>query len=328
MKNTFIIGIALCLPSSIAIAVPTNSTISSVGIVENTLAGLSSCSHYEIKGVCFWLKCNGMCRVETTLDVDQYLPDEVETVFSSPTDDPWDFASMVIDPAANVAGQAQMKASTGHSLSDGASHDNSSADMNNRFHEVDIAGNPALLLLNTLPFMITSVAIPYAPYYSSLLDAYAWRFLALERFYPGSLILGIHEVGTLILHDWGPVYPRNGYVNQPDDAKAAAVNAMRASTIVTSVGAPHIYNPLSNSCGKHCVVSSVSENSSLTQYQMIYPIAQKQCVVFGSSDIASLQPWETAASIAGNDRYVWVMWRHYSGCIQDHGATYLGFIGA
>lgn len=324
-KRTLLTLVVL-LASSISFGASFNTTISSAGIIENTLAGLSSCSHYEIKGICFWLKCEGICRVETTLNVDQYLPDEVETVFSSPTNDPWDFASIAIDPAANVEGQAQMKANTGHSLSDGASHDNSSTDMNNRFHEVDIVGNPALLLLNTLPFMITSAAIPYVPYYSSLLDAYAWRFPALERFYPGSLIPGIHEVGTLVLHDWGPVYPRNGYVNQPDDAKAAAVNALRASTIITSTGAPHVYNPLSNSCGKHCVAIPVSENSPLTQYQMIYPIAQNQCVVFGSSDITSLQPWETAASMAGNNRYVWVMWRHYSGCIQDHGATYLGSV--
>ena len=328
MKTTLILGgIALFLLSGVTVASSINTGISSVSIVTNTLEGLPSCTHYKIKGICFWLKCDGICQIQTTLNVDQYLPDGVETVFSSPTDDPWDFSSVAVDPEAYAAGQAQMKASTGNNLSDGASHDNASTDMNNRFHEVDIIGNPALLLLNTLPFMLTSIANPYEPYYSSLLDAYAWRFPALERFYPGSLIPGIHEVGTLILHDWGPVYPRNGYVNQPDDAKAAAVDTLRASTIITSVGAPHVYNPLLNNCGKHCTANLVSENSPLTQYQMIYPIAEKQCTVFGASDVTSLQPWETAASMAGNDRYVWVMWRHYSGCIQDHGATYLGSIG-
>ena len=197
-KILLIAGVMLLSPfSSFSFALPTlNSTISSVGIVENTLAGLPSCTHYKITGMCFWLKCNGVCQVETTLNVDQYLPDGVETVFSSVSDDPWLFPSAVIDPEAYLAGQAQIKASTGVSLSDGASHDNSSTDMNNRFHEVDIIGNPALLLLNSLPFMLASIANPYEPYYSSLLDAYAWRFPALERFYPGSLIPGLHEVGT------------------------------------------------------------------------------------------------------------------------------------
>ena len=329
MKKTLLLGsMLLCsvLPISFCMALP-NTTISSVGIVENTLAGLSSCSHYQVKGVCFWLQCKGICHVETTLNVQQYLPDAVAMVFSSPTDDPWDFASAVVDPSANTAGQAEMKSTTGFNLSDGASHDNASTDMNNRFHEVDIIGNPALLILNTLPFMLTSIANPYEPYYSSLLDAYAWRFPALERLYPGSLVPGLHEVGTLVLHDWGPVYPRNGYVNQPDDAKAAAVDALRASSIITSTAAPHVYNPLLNNCGKHCTSSSAVENNALTQYQLIYPVAEKQCVVFGGSDATSLQPWETAASMAGSNRYVWVMWRHYSGCIQDKGATYLGEIG-
>ncbi len=318
------LGMACLLPMYNAYA---SDTINSLSVVEDTLKGVSHCLHYRVKGLCFWLRCSPIeCHIETTLKVDHYLPDGIVSSFTKPDNNPWWFAQQVEDPIFYQAGKVQMKQLVHFNMGSGNEHDNSHRDLNNKFHEVDIIGNPALSLLSGYKLILPSSATPYAPYYSSLMDAYAWRFPVLEKFYPGSIIPGIHEVGTLVLHDWGPVYPRNGYVNQPDDAKAAAVDALRASTIITALGQPHVYRPLSNTCGEHCSAYPVKENSKEAQYQMIYPKAEDQCTIFGGSDITSLRPWETDASSKGHDRYVWVLWRHYHGCIPNHGATYLGSI--
>lgn len=304
-----------------------SDTINSFDVVEDTLKGASHCLHYKIVGMCFWLRCSiEGCGIKTTLKIDHYLPDVVVSSYTHPNNNPWWFAQQVEDPVLYQAGKMQMHHFAHFSMGSGDEQDNSHRDLNNKFHEVDIIGNPALSILSGYDVLLPSTATPFTPYYSSLMDTYAWRFLALERFYPGSFIPGIHDVGTFVLHDWGPVYPRNGYVNQPDDAKAAAVDVLRASTIVTATGQPHIYMPLSNTCGKHCRAYPVKENSKDAQYQMIYPKVEKQCIVFGGSDITSLHPWETDAYTKGHDRYVWILWRHYRGCIPKNGATYLGNI--
>lgn len=297
--------------------------ISDSQIIADTIQGTSNCIHYQVVGLCFWQK-TWYSPPRPTLKLDQYLPDTVVSVYTKPDNNPWWFASNVIDPVANQAGQAEIQNTTHFKMGFGDGHDNSGLDINNRFHEVDIIGNPALIFFGRLGVMLPSAAQAYKPYYVSLLDAYLWRFPGLEKLYPGAMVPGIHEVGTLVLHDWGAVFPRNGYVNQPDDAKAAAVATQRASDIITKSGQPHIYFPLSNSCGKKCTADPVAENSKQVEYQMIYPKVEKSCMIFGQSDMGSLQPWGMDAAQAGNDRYVWVMWRHYHGCVPGHGK----FIGS
>ncbi len=316
-KHTSLLVALLCLCCGLSLA---NSSVTSVSIVKDTLQGASQCMHYKIIGMCFWLECDGpYCHVQPTLKLDHYLPDAVVSVYTKPTNNPWLYANKTIDPAAFVAGKAELENMTDEHVGFGDEHDNSNRDINNKFHEVDIIGNPALFLLSGKEFTLPSAATPYVPYYTSLLDTYAWRFPALERFYTGSLIPGIHDVGTVVIHDWGPVYPRNGYVNQPDSAKAAAVIALRASTIITEIGQPHLYHGLSNSCGAHCTAYPVKENSPNALYQLIYPKVENQCVVFGKNDITSLRPWETDATTKGSNRYLWVLWRHYHGCVPGDG---------
>ncbi len=302
-----------------------SSTINSANVIEDTLKGISHCLHYKIVGMCFWFKCSVKgCGVQTTLKLDHTLPDEVVSVYTKPNNNPWDFAKMIVDPAAYRIGELQLQQFDGMNMGFGDEHDNASIDLNNRFHEVDIIGNPALAVLSIYNVLLPSTANPYMPYYSSLLDAQGWRFPGLERFYLGSEIPGLHDIGTIILHDWGSLYPRNGFVNQPDDAKAAAVDALRASTIITAIGQPHLYAPLSNVCGNHCKADAIKENSTVSQYQMIYPKVENQCVVFGGSDAMSVRPWESDAANKGDNRYVWILWRHYHGCVPDKGAKYLG----
>lgn len=328
MKYFILIALWLGCLSSTTTIYATHNEISTIDVITDTFKGTSNCLHYKVVGMCFWFRCQlSGCGIETTLKLDHYLPDIVISVYTQPDNNPWDFAKVTIDPIAYQAGKAEVKSATHFNMADGHSHENSSRDVNNHFHEVDVIGNPALLIFNQLGVLLLPGATTiFMPYYTSLLDAYAWRFPALEQFYPGSMVPGLNEVGTLILHDWGPIYPRNGYVNQPDDAKAAAVVAQRAADIATKMGQPHVYQPLSSKCGDHCDVDSAKENSAQTQYQMIYPKVDNQCLVFGKSDITSLQPWGADAAKAGNNRYIWVMWRHYHGCVPLSDGTYLASI--
>ena len=213
------------------------------------------------------------------------------SVYDRYENNPWRFANTVVDPIAKKVGDAQLKAITSTPMGSGDESLSPDNDINDRFNEVDIIGNPTIALLkNMKKFLLVSTATPFSPYYPSLMDAYAWRFTGLEKYYPGARIPGIHEVGHFLVNDWGPLYPRNGFVPQPNRAKAAAVVTMRAATIATQSGQPHLYRPMSNDCGIECKAAHAKENNQDVQFQLIYPNTDKQCVVFGSGTMGLLQP--------------------------------------
>lgn len=298
-----------------------DTAIHTSNIIQDTLKGSPNCLHYKVIGTCFWLRCGIKgCHVETTLKVQHYLPDLVVTVFTRANNNPWHFAKTVIDPEAYQVGKLQIKKIDGMNLGFGDEHDNSMRDLNDRFHEVDIIGNPALPIFKKLLKFLPSTARPFKPYYSSLLDAQNWRFLGVERYYPASQIPTMDDIGTPILNDWGNLYPRTGFVNQPNAVKAAAVDALRAADIITLKVQPHLYFHLSNHCGTHCHAAKIKINSNLTQFQMVYPNVENQCVIFGKNDLPS------SIAMKGQDRYVWILWRFYHGCLPDAGAKYLSDI--
>lgn len=144
---------------------------------------------------------------------------------------------------------------------------------NTHFKEVDIIGNPAITIFTKRSdVFLPTQAKPLMPYYLSQADAYAWRSPLIEMaMYPLNIVPGRHIVGTL-LDNWGNVYPRTGFIDQPADAKAAAVVAQRAADIATRATQPHVYEPLNtnNSCGEHCEVWPAIENDTNTQWQMVY----------------------------------------------------------
>ncbi len=301
--------------------------IDSLSVVKNTLQAAPQCLDYHITGTCFWLRCVGpACHVETTLKVEHYLPDLVVSSYTHYDNNPWLFAQKIADPVFYRLGQQQLRNFSDFKMGWGDQPANLNDNLNNKFHEVDLIGNPALTLLSRYPLILSSTVKPYAVYYSSLIDAYAWRFLGLERFNPNSLIPDLHEVGKFLINDWGSLYPRNGFVNQPNDAKAAAVTAMRAASIISEAGQPHLYQFLSQDCGQACYVDRIKENSQDTQFQLIYPKVSQECSIFASHSLPSSDPFGTNVSLMGHHRYMWVLWRHYHGCIRDQGAKYLGQI--
>jgi integrating conjugative element protein (TIGR03756 family) len=253
------------------------------------------------------------------------LPDAVVTVFRQLKSDPWDYANHIIDPPAYQVGAQQIQNLLGSKLGDGYENVSSSVDNDNHFKEVDVIGNPVITVFKKYnPALLASVAKPLMPYYLSLADAYLWRSPQREiMLYPQKILPGVHIVGSLI-DDWGPIYPRTGFLDQPADAKAAAVIALRAGNIATRSTQPHLYHELtSGDCGTACQVSAVKENNDHTQWQMVYPLVEKQCIVFGANDLSELHPWGSKTAQAGDGNYAWVLWRFYKGCIP-HSGKYLG----
>ncbi|MCK4870241.1 MAG: TIGR03756 family integrating conjugative element protein [Gammaproteobacteria bacterium] len=305
------------------LALAEGGEINTINVVQDTLSATTSCIHYKVVGACFWF--DWWDGFSSTLKVDHYMPDTVVSVYNHNGSDPWWYANKIIDPAAHKAGQMEVRAEDGNEMKDSNEQSTSVRDTNDYFKEVDIIGNPAITLLDHLFLLIPSTANPFVPYYSSMLDAIAWRSPLAEMFYPQSLIPGVDDVGSFPLNVWGNVYPRTGFINQLVDGKAAAVIAERSADIMTKSTQPHIYHKLTSDCGSHCMAYKAKENSKNILWQMIYPKNEKKCVVFGANSSRNSKPWESDATKKGKGNYAWVMWRHYHGCIQGDG-HYVGSI--
>jgi integrating conjugative element protein (TIGR03756 family) len=299
------------------------SEINTIDLVKAVISGTSHCLHYRITGACFWLDCDWSgCDINTTLKVDHYVPDSVVTVFHKYSSNPWVYANDVIDPVAQKAGQTEIHAEDHVDMGTGDHSVDSRRDNDNRFKEVDVIGNPAAWALHW-GVLIPSQATSYFPYYSSMADAIPWRSGVLEILYPGALIPGKREMGNFPYNVWGNIFPRTGFIDQPADAKAAAVIAQRAVDIATNSGQPHFYHKLPQDCGTHCSIDGTRENNDDTRFQMIYPKSEDKCVVFGENDTFSPMPWHGGDVDKSKGNYAWLMWRHYHGCIQGDG-RYIG----
>lgn len=322
-KYYILIGWLLCGPIS-------SQALNSVDIVTHTMNGVTqgNCMDWKITGVCFWLDCDPICSVNTTLKVDHFLPDLVVSVYGKLNENPWDEIRTTVDKAAYVAARPQTREMAGVDPGTGNQTVVQPQEHDNHFKEVDIIGNPALWFFKRLEHIyLPSQATPLMPYYVSLADAYIWRSPLLEiALHPSGLVPGYRIVGSL-LNNWGSIFPRNGFIQQPADAKAAALIAQRAADIVTAQNtsaAPHLVKTLSStSCGDHCTVEDSRENDmGSMRWQMIYPTNQKQCSIFGTQDFPG-QPWGQADFKKGQGNYTWILWRHYHGCIPGEG-KYIG----
>ena len=108
-------------------------------------------------------------------------------------------------------------------------------------------------------------------------------------------------------------------VDNNNDYKASVSLALHGADIATNQNTLHISQGTSNSCGTNCAVDSVVEENDETHeiWQEVYP--HDRHVVLGESDAGSLLPLDQADITAGHGNYVFVIWRHYRGCIQGTG---------
>ena len=91
----FLTRIFRCLravPLTVALLVPlsASATFTTIGLVGDTISALPSCLHYQLKGVCFFLKCSWKgCWIRTSIRIKHYLPETVVSTYQQPSDHPW-----------------------------------------------------------------------------------------------------------------------------------------------------------------------------------------------------------------------------------------------
>ncbi len=295
-------------------AVCVGSKLNSFSIVAATAGALPQCIHYKVLGLCYWLTCSGLhCVIEPTIKLAHYSPDVVVSVYSQMGDNPWTEASLVYDKPAEYLAKKSTRKLTGYPLGGGKHSMGSRYNNPVHFYEVDIVGNPATKIFGKL-VTLPSQAKPWKHYFNSSLDVLSWRF-GLEWLEPTS-----KDNSTPTDFAWGPVSPHDGFINQTEDVKAAAVIATRAMDIITNAHKFHVYTQLNKkSCGKKCeAINPISpRHPHPALWQMLYPIADTNCKAFGRDE--SITPRIQTPE----DAYTWNLWRYYEGCLDGHG-IYIG----
>ncbi len=294
--------------------------ITSAEIIKQTSAALPSCLHYRVLGVCYW---QYLGFTNTTPYIEHYLPDVVVSVFDKPDSNAWLEMHDSLDPAARIAEDNIVQGLTGDAAGYGR---HSAANLNEQqvfFNAVEVIGNPALGVIGH-EGLLPSTVMPMMPYYQSMLDAAMWRgFPPLAT--PEQIVALAQDftrrIGVFPI-TWGGAFPIEGKVDASDEAKAAAVVAQRTVNLLSTVVPLHVYQGVSNNCGEACDASDFHENDENTQFQRIYPEPEASCSVLGET----LNYGDSSLMSKAKGAYVWVVWRHYKGCIQGVG-KYMGRTG-
>ncbi|PMY33104.1 TIGR03756 family integrating conjugative element protein [Pseudomonas sp. GW456-L14] len=266
-----------------------------------------NCLAYRIVGICFWLLCTPFgCTVKTSTKVRHFIPELVVSSYATTGNNPWTEMATLSSPISGAEGGGNLITL------------NTRRDSLPRFKNVDGIGHPggwaATQLASKSGYACASGATAFMPYYLSTLDSLAWRHGIPESLYPESLMPGIREIGRQASGNiWGNVYPRQGFLVQPDDFKAAAVMAQRAGDVITRNWQPHVYLPLTPAKrdGYWPPGPIVENDASTHKWQLLYPQVQPTCALF---------PCDPVQSADGG--YAWSLWRPYS-CCKRKGQTFL-----
>lgn len=284
------------------------SAIDSATLVSSSLS--PDCLAYRVVGVCYWLRCTAFgCKVKTSMKIRHYVPDAVVSSYANTGANPWREVALLspTNPTAQGGGDSTTN----------QAHENALLS----FKNVDVIGHPSALLFSRFAsqfgYSCAGAGTPFIPYLLSTFDTLAWRQNLPEMFYPEALMPGRREVGSTVSGDlWGAIYPRGGFVQQPDDHKAAAVIAQRAGDVVTRRGQPHLYQPLlAKAQPGYWPAGELRENDTRSgQWQRLQPGLSMSCAVFPNTD---------ALPQAEDGAYAWALWRPYS-CCKRQGQLFLG----
>ena len=296
------------------------SSISGVSIVKDGISNYLSYSQVEVIGVCLWVDWSWAGpSFETTLELDEYQPDLVVSVFDKPGDNPWTEARDFLDPVSHAGGSAAVGAAFGTNLGYGSN--NATPQVNDQTihtYVVDVVGDPFDYL--NLPWTLRSDTKGYLPYYSSDLDAASDRMGLAEAFQLNTYDPFSYYIGPSMFANWGYLYPRVMTLNQPNNYKGSILAGLHGAAIVTNSNYLHIVHSTSDSCGTNCAVANVnaSLNGENEIWEEVYPYDKK--IKLGDMGVESLTPVGTQDNQAGNGNYVFQIWRHYRGCIQGDGS--------
>lgn len=280
-------------------------------IVSTTLSAVSCMEYNPVAGICFWLVCGVHgCKIKTSTKVKHWNPDVVVSSYTTTGESTW------------LETRSYSSGSNFDAGDDTNSRETNRQHSATTFRETDAVGNPALAamwLLSGSGYLCPSVTYPYVPHFlSSQWDNVSWRFASIEMVYPASLVPGVREIGSWPLNTWGAVYPRTGFVTQNEDPKASAVTAQRVGDIITRSWQPHVYWPLGSNCSKNgmkCWAPGPLKemDAQSGKWQMLGPIAENACSIFGQNDVVSLTSWADFKTDQDHD-FAWNLWREYSCC--------------
>lgn len=320
---------SLMLAASMSLPLPARAgSITTAEIVSKTTDAAFSCMQWMPIGICFWLRCSIYdCDVETSLKVGHYNPDLVVSSYNELGGNPWEEIRSVLGSAQKSAAAGLLGALMPVPIdveSAGNRTEGTTANRDHKnliFREVDAIGHP----LGSLSGIVSGTGMlcetettSFVPYFQSSLDALSWRMAVPEMFYPASFIPGLREIGNWPLQTWGGVYPRTGWTTQAEEPKAAAITAQRAGDIVTRTGQPHIYLPITELSSGQKVWSPgplMEKDRSTGIWQMLVPVTETSCDVFGANDLATATGWG-GGKVDEEGDYVWNLWRPYKCCEQ------------
>lgn len=256
----------------------------------SALVGLNIlCVDPQVVGVCFWLVCTLFgCHVEETAKLGHFNPD---------------LDVMIINP---------------HGV-DRAEDPVRSIDTQNRNHQNLIFRDAnAMGDIFAGHLYCPSQAVPMLPYFVSILDTPSWQWGVFDMLHPAAWIPGLREIGHWPFNTWGALYPRTGWTIQSSVPKAAAVTAQRVGDIVTRLGEPHLYFPLTGEAdnGQYRVwePDGLLENTRSQGYwEVLAPIPEPTCQVFGENDVLAFRDWG-GGRVTGDGRYYYTLWRPYKCC--------------
>lgn len=125
-----------------------------LGVVTATVAAAPSCLSYQIKGVCFFLRCRVTgCSIQTSIRVSHYMPDVVISTYNDQSLHPWADVGTVVSGVGSTVGAALLatpldsSANTDHStVPDGQSAASKGA---------DAIGNPLVVVNNVSSALVT-----------------------------------------------------------------------------------------------------------------------------------------------------------------------------
>lgn len=276
-----------------------HDSIYSWQILSKVYANIFNLSKFRIIGTCWWY--HGWV-VSSTLEEEYWYPDFIVTVANNKDSNPY-FEVSKLDDLYYKAGskEAQTLGLNSLGIDMGEGQVSNTGEANQGIGMISRVVNVyGMLNLGGLGlFQLNQDTQPLTPYYNSYIDTGGRYGVAELLKYQSYNIFG-NAVGTSFLSKWDYEFPRSMDVQNDNRYIASALAAQRAADIVSNISPMHTYTPVANSCGQNCAVTNVIEQNPDAPQSSLGSDAEK----------------------AGNGNYVFVVWRHYKGCVQSAGKLF------
>lgn len=320
-----LINLAICLALFCGCAF---AGTNSLDIERKTLSHISETNIKPI-GLCFWFKMTWHGPTfPVTLMLDEYQPDLIVSVFNTDKTDPFLETRNLVDPEASLIGNEAVKSVFHNELTNGSETTTPSINANSSFitKTAVVVGSPHLFIPGLNRFLLRRDTKTLYPYFQSNLDGVPGRSGLAESLEVLNTVNLLKNYIGNPLDYWASEYPRDMSVDNNNDFKASASIAMHAADIVTQKNAMHVVKSTNNSCGVHCYVATVSNNmKDHEKWEEVWP--NDRFFEPGKSDAHSLSELGSDDYRAGGGNYVFLIWRHYRGCIQSDGSSFITSVG-